>query len=119
MASDKDIRDSRRNFLKGAGVASAAYVLGTVSLVGAEAEKDEVTLAEHWARKQKEYEALEEQARKEYKPFDSLLSMSTGERTTPTIRRPFTHPSRKSVNFCPSSSPFSRPARLGSTSDTL
>ena len=71
MASEKDIRDSRRNFLKGAGVASAAYVLGTVSLVGAEAEKDEVTLAEHWARKQQEYEALEEQARKEYKPFDS------------------------------------------------
>ena len=52
MGSENRIQDSRRNFLKGAGVAAAAYMLGAVSHAGAEVEKEEVTLTEYQARKQ-------------------------------------------------------------------
>ena len=71
MGMEKDRREDRRKFLKGAGLASAAALLGAVPFVHAEPENKESAIAEHWAAKQKEYEALEEKARKEYKPFDS------------------------------------------------
>jgi len=72
MSSEKDDHEpSRRSFLRNAGIVSTAAVLGAASLVRAETQNDEAVMAEYWAKKQKEYEALEEEARKEYKTFDS------------------------------------------------
>ena len=72
MSSDKDMHHtSRRNFLKTAGIASAAAMIGAASLANAETESHDPIMAEYWEKKQEEYEALEEEARKEYQAYDS------------------------------------------------
>jgi hypothetical protein len=72
MSSDRDMDNpSRRNFLKTAGIASAAAMIGAASLANAESESHDPIMAEYWEKKQKEYEALEEEARKDYKAYDS------------------------------------------------
>lgn len=96
MSSDKKRHESsRRDFLKKAAILSSATVLGAASLVKAETEGHEAVMAEHWAIKQKEYEALEEEARKEYKAFDSppkyIYRGTDSTDNTPTFYAPLMH----------------------------
>jgi len=71
METVKENCEARRKFLKGAGLAAIATLVGSVPSGHAETEGKETIMAEHWAARQKEYEEQEEKARKEYKPFDS------------------------------------------------
>lgn len=72
MNLNRNEAQDRRSFLKSLGFVSAAAVVGSGSFAKAETKKSEdEIISEYWKKRQREYEALEEEARKEYKAFDS------------------------------------------------
>jgi hypothetical protein len=71
MNPNKDAVESRRSFLRNIGIVSAAAVVGTASLAKAEKTNPGQIIEEYWRKRQKEYEALEEEARREYQAYDS------------------------------------------------
>ena len=72
MDSDQIKRKGRREFLKKSGALSlGAVTLGMASMSRAETTPEDEAIARYWRKKQKEYEALEEEHRKPYKAFDA------------------------------------------------
>lgn len=92
MGSNKSTTQNRRNFLKSVGIVSAAAIVGPVSLSRAETKNPDEVISEYWRKRQKEYEALEEEARKEHKAFDSppkyVYSGTDNIDKTPTFYAP-------------------------------
>jgi len=72
MTCEQDIKD-RRSFLKKVGTATIAATVATGSLFSssAKAGDDKEVMAGYWAKKQKQFEAIEEKNRVKYKTFSS------------------------------------------------
>jgi hypothetical protein len=95
--------------LRNIGIVSAAAVVGTASLAKAEKTNPGQIIEEYWRKRQEEYEALEEEARREYQAYDSppqyIYRGTDSADRTPAFYAPLQQECNISLNFNRSSLP--------------